>query len=142
SIMWLHMGRYIDAREAAQQAYEAFIYEDSQSKSLVNVVIQPAMAYNALTKENAKSKAAFAQIISARASIHLGEVDRAGEDTAIAAVLHKQSPLPMVGYQLHALAGTIQARLDNPEAARTEFRRAIEDFEGVRANIGPDELRL
>src|SRR5262249_25748267 len=48
----------------------------------------------------------------------------------------------VVGYQLHAVAGTIQARRSNLEAARTEFRRGIEDFEGVRANIGPDELRL
>jgi tetratricopeptide (TPR) repeat protein len=142
SVMWLHIGRYADARDAAWEAYEAFIQEDGKSKLLVNVIIQPGTPYNAFVKENTKSKAAFARIICARASIHLGELDRAAGDAAIATILHEESPLPVVGYQLHALAGTIDAMRDNLETARTEYRRAIEDFEGVRANIGPDELRL
>ena len=142
SLMWLRMGRYTDARSTALDAYDAFIQEDARAKSLVNLIIQPATPYNAFIREGSKSKAAFARIISARANIRLGELDGAADDLALATALHEQAPLPVVGYQLHALAGTLHVSRDNLDSARAEFRRAIQDFEGVRANIGPDELRL
>jgi CHAT domain-containing protein len=142
SVMLLHLGRYAQAREAAEEAYNVFVQEDLQSKPLVNVIIQPATPYTAFIKEDAKSKAAFTLIISARASIRLGELDRAQNDAALAGALHEQSPLPVVGYQLHALNGTIHACRDDLASARTEFQRAIDEFEGVRANISRDELRL
>jgi hypothetical protein len=142
SVMWLHVGKYAEARAAAGKAHDAFIEEDAKSSSLVKLIIQPATGYNAFIKEGNKSKAAFARIICARASIHLREWDRAANDAAIAATLHEQAPLPVVGYQLHALFGTLHAGRNNAEAARHEFRLAIEDFEAVRANIATDELRL
>jgi CHAT domain-containing protein len=63
-------------------------------------------------------------------------------DAAIATELHEESPLPWVGYQLHAVLGEIHRVQGNLSAARGDFRQAIQGLEAVRANIAADELRL
>src|SRR5438093_5788726 len=117
-VMWLQMGRYTDTRAVAEEAYNAFM------------------------KESIKPKAAYARIVSARASLRLGELECASNNAADASRLHGESPLPWVGHQLHAVLGEIHQAQDNLPAARAEFRQAIQELEDVRANIAADELRL
>jgi CHAT domain-containing protein len=117
-VMWLQMGLYAEARATARESFNAFI------------------------KENIKPKAAFASIVSARASLRIGELDAASADATVATTLYRESPLPSVGYQLHALLGEIHQAQDNLRGARAEFWRAIHELEDVRANITEDELRL
>jgi CHAT domain-containing protein/tetratricopeptide (TPR) repeat protein len=117
-LMWLQLGRYSEARKVAQHACEAF------------------------AKENVKPKAAFARVVSARASLKLAEIDAASHDATAATSIHQESPAPWVGHQLHAILGEIHLAQDDLENARIEFRQAIGELESVRANIAPDELRL
>src|SRR5438876_2808510 len=117
-VMWLQMGRYTDTRAVAEEAYNAFM------------------------KESIKPKAAYARIVSARASLRLGELECASGNVADASRLHGESPLPWVGHQLHAVLGEIHQAQSNLSAARVEFRQAIRELEDVRSNIAADELRL
>jgi CHAT domain-containing protein len=117
-VMWLQMGLNADARAVAQTAYDAFM------------------------KESVKPKAAFARIVSARASLRLAELDEACQEARVAKSLNDESPLPSVSHQLHALLGEIDQAQNNLTAAREEFQRAIAELEDVRANIAADELRL
>jgi len=117
-VMWLQMGRYTDTRAVAEEAYNAFM------------------------KESIKPKAAYARIVSARASLRLGELECASNNAADANRLHGESPLPWVGHQLHAVLGEIHSAQGDLPAARGEFRQAIQELEEVRSNIAADELRL
>lgn len=117
-LMWLRMGRFAEAKAIARQAYEIF------------------------KKEDVKPKAAFACVLSARASLTLADVETAGQDAAAATSLHETSPAPSVGQQLHALLGEIHLARNNLQAARAEFAKAIDEMEKVRVNIAPDDLRL
>src|SRR5256712_2947143 len=117
-VMWLEMGRYTDTRAVAEEAYNAFM------------------------KESIKPKAAYARIVSARASLRLGELECASSNAADASRLHGESPLPWVGHQLHAVLGEIHQAQNNLSAARAEFWQAIQELEEVRSNIAADELRL
>ena len=117
-LMWLKTGRYSEARDAAQQAYETFL------------------------KEEVKSKAALASIVSARANLMLGEPEAAQHDAGIAISLHEESPAPTVGHQLHAVLGEIHLARNDMQAAREELSKAIDELEKVRVNIAPDDLRL
>src|SRR5437773_5181703 len=117
-VMWLQMGRYTDTRAVAEEAYNAFM------------------------KESIKPKAAYARIVSARASLRLGELECASNNAADANRLHGESPLPWVGHQLHAVLGAIHSVQGDLPAARGEFRQAIQELEEVRSNIAADELRL
>src|SRR5437016_1929142 len=117
-VMWLEMGRYTDTRAVAEEAYNAFM------------------------KESIKPKAAYARIVSARASLRLGELECASSNAADASRLHGESPLPWVGHQLHAVLGEIHQAQNNLSAARAEFLQAIQELEEVRSNIAADELRL
>ncbi len=117
-VMWLEMGRYTDTRAVAEEAYNAFM------------------------KESIKPKAAYARIVSARASLRLGELECASSNAADANRLHGESPLPWVGHQLHAVLGEIHQAQNNLSAARAEFWQAIQELEEVRSNIAADELRL
>lgn len=117
-IMCLQLGQYSEARLIAQQAYETFM------------------------KADIKPRAAFAQIVSARAGLKAGDLEAASRDAAVATSLYKKSPSPWVGPQLHAVLGQIHLARGALEDARSEFRKAIEELERVRANIAPDELRL
>ena len=117
-VMWMQLGRHAEARAIAQEAYDVFM------------------------KENLKPKAAYARIVSARASLRLGELKVASSDTDIARRLHEESPLPWVGHQLHAVLGQVHDAQGNLTAARAEFRQAISELEDVRVNIAVDELRL
>jgi CHAT domain-containing protein len=118
AVMSLHLRRYADARALAQGAYDAFIEQDL------------------------KAKAALARIISARASLALKEHEPASEDAAHAADLHEQSPQPLVGYQLHSLAGEIDRTRGNLNGARQQFHLAIDELERLRTNIAEEELRI
>ncbi len=117
-LMWLGLGRYADARQAAHEAHEAFM------------------------KEGLRPKAVFALIVAARASLKLLDVDAASRDAASATSIHESSPAPWVGQQLHSIRGEICLARGDTQQARDEFRRAIDQLEGVRANIAPDDLRL
>src|SRR6266850_2447289 len=117
-IMCLQHGQYSEARLIAQQAYETFM------------------------KADIKPRAAFAQIVSARASLKAGDSEAASHDAAAATSLYEKSPSPWVGPQLHAVLGQIYLARGALEDARKEFRKAIDELERVRANIAPDELRL
>jgi CHAT domain-containing protein len=117
-LMWMQLGRYAEAKAVAQHAYECF------------------------AKEAVKPKAAFARIVSARANLKLADLETASQDAAAATAIHQESPLPWVGHQLHAILGEIHFAHEDPENARLEFRKAINELERVRANIAPDELRL
>ena len=117
-VMWMQMGLHADTREIAREAYDAFM------------------------KESIKPKAAYARIVSARASLGLGELETASNDAADAGRLHDESPLPWIAHQLHAVLGEIHTAQGNLTAARGEFRQAIHELEDVRANIAADELRL
>ena len=117
-MMWLQLGRYSEARTIARQAFEAF------------------------SKENVKPKAAFARVVSARASLKLNEPPSAWHDAAAAASLHEESPAPWVAHQLHAVLGEIHLAQNEVAKARIELRKAIDELERVRANIAPDDLRL
>ena len=117
-VMWLEMGRYTDTRAVAEEAYNAFM------------------------KESIKPKAAYARIVSARASLRLGELECASSNAADASRLHGESPSPWVGHQLHAVLGEIHQAQNNLPAARAEFWQAIRELEEVRSNIAADELRL
>ena len=117
-VMWMQMGRYAETRAIAQEAYDAFM------------------------KESIKPKAAYARIVSARASLALGELEVASTDAADASKLHEESPAPWIGHQLHAVLGEIHHAKGDLTAARGEFRQAILELENVRANIAADELRL
>jgi CHAT domain-containing protein len=117
-IMCLQLGQYPEARLIAQQAYEAFM------------------------KADVKPRAAFAQVVSARAGLKCADSETASRDAAVATSLYEESPTPWVGHQLHAVLGEIHLAQNALENARSEFRRAIDELERVRANIAPDELRL
>src|SRR5437867_3403872 len=99
-------------------------------------------AYNGFMRESIKPKAAYARIVSARASLRLGELECASNNAADANRLHGESPLPWVGHQLHAVLGEIHSAQGDLPAARGEFRQAIQELEEVRSNIAADELRL
>ena len=116
--MCLQLGQYSEARLIAQQAYETFM------------------------KADIKPRAAFAQIVSARAGLKAEDLEAASRDAAVATSLYEKSPSPWVGPQLHAVLGQIHLARGALEDARSEFRKAIEELERVRANIAPDELRL
>jgi CHAT domain-containing protein len=117
-VMWLQMGLNADARAVARTAYDAFM------------------------KESVKPKAAFARIVSARASLRLADLEEACDDATIAKTLNDESPLPSVSHQLHALLGEINQAQNNLPSARDEFLRAITELEDVRSQIAADELRL
>src|SRR5438477_659905 len=96
-LMWLRMGRYVEAKAIARQAYDVFI------------------------KEDVKPKAAFACVLSARASLTLADVETAVTASAAAVSLHQASPIPSVGQQIHALLGEIHLARNDAQAAREEF---------------------
>src|SRR5437773_7168432 len=116
--MWMRMGSYVEAKAIAREAYDVFI------------------------KEGVKPKAAFACVLSARASLTLADVETAATASAAAVSLHQASPIPSVGQQIHALLGEIHLARNDTEGARQEFSKAIEEMERVRVNIASDDLRL
>jgi tetratricopeptide (TPR) repeat protein len=117
-VMWLQMGLNADARSVARTAYDAFM------------------------KESVKPKAAFARIVSARASLRLSDLEEASDEASLAKTLNDESPLPSVSHQLHAVLGEIDQARNNLPSARDEFLRAITELEDVRSHIAADELRL
>ena len=117
-MMCLEFGRYSEARLNAEQACRAFL------------------------KEDLKHKEVFARIVSAKASLKLGDVETASHDARVATSMYEESPIPWVGHQLHVVRGEIYLAQHGLEQAREEFREAIEQSEQVRANIAADELRL
>ncbi len=114
----LQSGRYLEARLVAQEAYRTF------------------------SKEDVKPRAAFAQVVSARASLKAADLEAARHDAAIAVSLYGQSPTPWVGHKLHAVLGEICLAEHRLVEARLELLSAVDECERVRGNIAPDELRL
>ena len=117
-LMWLQLGRFAEARQVAHEAFQVFM------------------------KEDVRPKAVLALIVAARASLKLSDLDEASRDASTATSIHESSPAPWVGQQLHSIRGQICLARGETEQARDEFRSAIEQLEGVRANIAPDDLRL
>jgi tetratricopeptide (TPR) repeat protein len=117
-LMWLQTGRYAEAKDVAQHAYETFL------------------------KEDVKPKAAFAGAVSARANLMISDLEAASHDATAAIALHDESPTPWVGHQVHAVLGEIHLARGETQTARGEFHKAIDELEKVRINIAPDDLRL
>jgi len=118
AIVLFHEGRHYEARRMARGAADFF------DRSFL------------------KNKAVVCHFVLAQVALHTGNAQEAREECMKALEFVPRLDAPILSYQAHFLLGQVEQLDGDLAAAYAQYQLARTDLEGLRSNLGRDELKI